>query len=163
MNIPNPLPESQIHIVLVEPEIPQNTGNIARTCAVTGATLHLIRPFGFTLDDRKLKRAGMDYWHQLPIHYYDSFQELVDRYPTGRFFCATTKGDKFYTDFHYAPGDFFVFGKESKGLPVEILTAHQDSLIRIPMRKTLRSLNLATSVAIISYEALRQLSFPDLL
>ena len=151
-----------IHIVLVEPEIPQNTGNIARTCAVTGAHLHLVRPLGFDLDDRKLKRAGLDYWHYLPIFYYDSFAEVEERFPQGRFFCATTKGAHFYTDFHYQPDDIFVFGKETRGLPDAILQRYTDQLIRVPMLPERRSLNLATSVSIVAFEALRQLSFPGM-
>lgn len=151
-----------IHIVLVEPEIPQNTGNIARLCAVTGAVLHLIRPLGFEVTDSRLKRAGLDYWDKLTIHYYDSFWELKEKYKEHRFFCATTKAEKAYTDFHYLDEDFFVFGKETKGLSTEILNAHADTMIRIPMRKDLRSLNLANSVSIIVYEALRQLNFPQM-
>lgn len=151
-----------IHIVLVEPEIPQNTGSIARTCAVTGATLHLVRPLGFEIDDRKLKRAGLDYWDKLSVFYYDSFVELTERYPHGRFFCATTKADKLYSDFHYQSDDFFVFGKESKGLSNEILQMNQNYLIRIPMLPTLRSLNQSNAVSIVVYEALRQVNFADL-
>lgn len=151
-----------IHIVLVEPEIPQNTGNIARTCAVTGATLHLVEPLGFRIDDAKLKRAGLDYWHELNIQYHDSFAQLKEKYPDGRFFCATTKADKPYTHFRYQEGDFFVFGKETKGLAPEILEQHADTLIRIPMRPVTRSLNLSNSVAIVAYEALRQMDFPHL-
>ncbi|MBA4493424.1 tRNA (uridine(34)/cytosine(34)/5-carboxymethylaminomethyluridine(34)-2'-O)-methyltransferase TrmL [Paenactinomyces guangxiensis] len=151
-----------IHIVLVEPEIPQNTGNIARTCAVTGASLHLVRPLGFEIDDARLKRAGLDYWHELNIYYHDSFAQLKEKFPDGRFFCATTKADKSYTDFRYRGGDFFVFGKETKGLAREILDQHRESLIRIPMRPVTRSLNLSNSVAIVAYEALRQMDFPSL-
>ncbi|RAL26915.1 tRNA (uridine(34)/cytosine(34)/5-carboxymethylaminomethyluridine(34)-2'-O)-methyltransferase TrmL [Thermoflavimicrobium daqui] len=152
-----------IHIVLVEPEIPQNTGNIARTCSVTGAQLHLVRPLGFRIDDAKLKRAGLDYWHELNIQFHDSFAQLKQTYPNGRFFCATTKGSKLYTDFSYQDGDFFVFGKETKGLAPEILEAHHDTRIRIPMLPVSRSLNLSNSVAIVAYEALRQLQFPSLI
>jgi tRNA (cytidine/uridine-2'-O-)-methyltransferase len=151
-----------IHIVLVEPEIPQNTGNIARTCAVTGAFLHLIRPLGFSIDNTKLKRAGLDYWQDLSIQYYDSFVQLKERYPKGRFFCSTTKARKLYTQFHYQEGDFFVFGKETAGLSSEILHICQGSLIRIPMRLKTRSLNLSNAVAIVVYEALRQFRFPTL-
>lgn len=151
-----------IHIVLVEPEIPQNTGNIARICAVTGAVLHLIRPLGFEITDNRLRRAGLDYWHQLAIEYHDSFTDLKMKYPTGQFFCATTKATRSYTDYHYVEDTFFVFGKETKGLSDEILEQHTDQLIRIPMRKTLRSLNLANSVSIIVYEALRQMNFPEM-
>lgn len=152
-----------IHIVLVEPEIPPNTGNIARTCSVTGAKLHLVHPLGFELDDAKLKRAGLDYWHDLGIEHHDSFWHLKEKYPEGRFFCATTKGSKRYTDFRYQEGDFFVFGKETKGLPPDILNQHPETLIRIPMKPDTRSLNLSNSVAVVVYEALRQLDFPGLL
>lgn len=151
-----------VHIVLVEPEIPQNTGNIARICAVTGAVLHLVKPLGFEVSDRRLKRAGLDYWNQLTINYHDSFWSLRERYKEHRFFCATTKASRSYTDFHYQEEDFFVFGKETKGLADDILKGHQDTLIRIPMRKDLRSLNLANSVSIIVYEALRQMNFPQM-
>lgn len=151
-----------VHIVLVEPEIPQNTGNIARICAVTGAVLHLVKPLGFEVTDRRLKRAGLDYWNQLTIKYYDSFWSLREQYKEHRFFCATTKANRSYTDFHYQEEDFFVFGKETKGLADDILEFHQDTLIRIPMRKDLRSLNLANSVSIIVYEALRQMNFPQM-
>lgn len=152
-----------IHIVLVEPEIPQNTGNIARTCAVTGAHLHLVRPLGFDIDDRKLKRAGLDYWHHLPIFYYDAFEEVQQRFPNGRFFCATTKGSSFYTDFHYQDEDIFVFGKETQGLPDSILQTYSQNLIRLPMLPERRSLNLATSVSVVAFEALRQLGFPNMI
>lgn len=151
-----------VHIVLVEPEIPQNTGNIARICAVTGAVLHLVKPLGFEVTDRRLKRAGLDYWNQLTIKYHDSFWSLREQYKEHRFFCATTKASRSYTDFHYQEEDFFVFGKETKGLADDILKAHQDTLVRIPMRKDLRSLNLANSVSIIVYEALRQMNFPQM-
>jgi tRNA (cytidine/uridine-2'-O-)-methyltransferase len=150
------------HIVLVEPEIPPNTGNIARTCSVIGATLHLVRPLGFVIDDKKLKRAGLDYWHELNIQYHDSFAQLKQKYPEGRFFCATTKADKLYTEFTYREGDFFVFGKETKGLAPEIIEEHRDTLIRIPMLPVKRSLNLSNSAAIVVYEAMRQLQFPGL-
>lgn len=152
-----------IHIVLVEPEIPQNTGNIARICAVTGAVLHLVKPLGFEVTDRRLKRAGLDYWDQLTIHYHHSFWDLRKQYKEHRFFCATTKADKSYTDFHYRDEDFFVFGKETKGLEAEILHFHADTAIRIPMRKELRSLNLANSVSVIIYEAIRQMNFPQMI
>lgn len=150
------------HIVLVEPQIPANTGNISRTCAATGAHLHLVRPLGFSTDDRTLKRAGLDYWHAVSIHYYDSFQEVKERYVQGRFFCATTKAAKKYTDFQYKDGDLFVFGKETAGLSAEILEAHADTLIRMPMTDAVRSLNLSNSAAIALYEGLRQIDFPNL-
>ncbi|GAX91958.1 tRNA (uridine(34)/cytosine(34)/5-carboxymethylaminomethyluridine(34)-2'-O)-methyltransferase TrmL [Effusibacillus lacus] len=151
-----------MHIVLVEPEIPANTGNISRTCAATGITLHLVRPLGFSTDDRQLKRAGLDYWHLLDLHYHDSFADLQAKYPHGRFFYASTKGKKRYTDFTYRPDDFFVFGKETKGLPDDLIQANLDTCIRIPLVEGARSLNLSNAVAIVVFEALRQLGFPDL-
>jgi len=150
------------HIVLVEPEIPANTGNISRTCAATGTVLHLVRPLGFNTDDRTLKRAGLDYWHSVTIEYHDSFQEVKDKYKDGRFFFATTKANKIYTDFTFQDGDFFVFGKETKGLSPDILEAHPDQWMRMPMTDTVRSLNLSNSAAIILYEGLRQTGFPNL-
>ncbi|MCS1351710.1 tRNA (cytidine(34)-2'-O)-methyltransferase [Mechercharimyces sp. CAU 1602] len=151
------------HIVLVEPEIPQNTGSISRTCVVTGTVLHLVHPLGFTIEDKYVKRAGMDYWPQVDIRHYNSFAELTSTYPEGRFFCATTKAEKPYTAFTYQEGDFFVFGKESAGLSPEILHSHRDRLIRIPMDPDYRSLNLATTTGIVLYEALRQVDFPHLI
>ncbi|MGI6684564.1 MAG: tRNA (uridine(34)/cytosine(34)/5-carboxymethylaminomethyluridine(34)-2'-O)-methyltransferase TrmL [Bacillota bacterium] len=151
-----------MHIVLVEPEIPANTGNISRTCAVTGSSLHLIRPLGFSVDDKHLKRAGLDYWDYLDVHYYDSFQELRNKYPDNRFFFATTKAEKTYTDFSFEMSDFLVFGKETAGLPIDLLKANWENCMRIPMGRHLRSLNLSNSVAVILYEALRQQGFPDL-
>jgi tRNA (cytidine/uridine-2'-O-)-methyltransferase len=150
------------HIVLVEPEIPPNTGNIVRTCSVTGANLHLVKPLGFSIDDTQLKRAGLDYWQDLNIQMYESFRELRDKYPNSRFFCATTKAEQTYTSFTYQEDDFFVFGKETKGLDAAILAANKETLIRIPMLPDIRSLNLANSVAIVLYEGLRQLDFPGL-
>lgn len=150
------------HIVLVEPEIPANTGNIARTCAATGAHLHLIEPLGFSLDDRYLKRAGLDYWPFVKLSLHPSFESLKSEFPAGRFFCATTKGKQNYTEFAYQEGDFFVFGKETKGLPDPILQAHTDTLIRLPMSNAVRSLNLSNSVAIVLYEGLRQTGFGGL-
>ncbi|OXM86616.1 tRNA (uridine(34)/cytosine(34)/5-carboxymethylaminomethyluridine(34)-2'-O)-methyltransferase TrmL [Paenibacillus rigui] len=150
------------HIVLVEPEIPANTGNIARTCAATGTWLHLVRPLGFHTDDRTLKRAGLDYWHAVNIEYHDSFQEVKDKYPEGRFFLATTKASKVYTDFTFQDGDFFVFGKETKGLAPEILAEHPDTLLKMPMTDAVRSLNLSNSAAIMLYEGLRQTGFQGL-
>lgn len=152
-----------LNIVLVEPEIPHNTGSIARTCALTNTSLHLIRPLGFSIDDKHLKRAGLDYWHLVDIHYYDSFNELLEKFPDGNFYYATTKASKDYSEFKYKDNTFFVFGKETKGLPKEILEGNLDTAIRIPMKKDIaRSLNLANSANIIIYEALRQLSFPNL-
>ncbi|MBP2002198.1 tRNA (cytidine/uridine-2'-O-)-methyltransferase [Paenibacillus shirakamiensis] len=151
-----------LHIVLVEPEIPANTGNIARTCAATGIHLHLVRPLGFRTDDATLKRAGLDYWYAVHIEYHDSFAEVEEKYSGNRFFFATTKASQNYADFQYQDGDFFVFGKETKGLSPEILQAHPEHLIRMPMTDKVRSLNLSNSAAIIVYEALRQLDFPGM-
>ncbi len=147
------------NIVLVEPEIPQNTGNIARTCAATGCALHLIKPLGFRLDDRYLKRAGLDYWHMLEVYVYENIDELFEKYPDGRFFYFTTKARKRHTDAAYSRGDFLVFGKETRGLDEELLTAHPEGCVRIPMINEARSLNLANSAAIAVYEALRQNDF----
>ncbi|GBF12632.1 tRNA (uridine(34)/cytosine(34)/5-carboxymethylaminomethyluridine(34)-2'-O)-methyltransferase TrmL [Tepidibacillus infernus] len=151
-----------LNIVLHEPEIPANTGNIVRTCAATGTRLHLIKPLGFSTDDKMLKRAGLDYWHFVDIKYYDSIQELYDTYPQGRFFYATTKTERFYTDVQYQDEDFLVFGKETAGIPMDILKKNWDMTITIPMGELIRSLNLSNSAAIIVYEALRQLNFPYL-
>lgn len=150
------------HIVLVEPEIPQNTGNISRTCAVTGSALHLVRPLGFSVEDRQLKRAGLDYWHSLTLFYHDSIEELWAQYPQGRFFYTSTHAERRYSDVAYRDGDFLVFGKETAGLGPKILETHADSAIRIPMGKEQRSLNLSNAAAIVLYEALRQNSFFDL-
>lgn len=150
------------HIVLVEPEIPANTGNIARTCAATGTHLHLVHPLGFNTDDKTLKRAGLDYWHSVKLEYHNSFAEVTEKYAGSRFFLATTKASKQYSDFEFRDGDFFVFGKETKGLPPAILEAHPDTLLRLPMSDAVRSLNLSNSAAIIVYEALRQINFPGL-
>ncbi len=150
------------HIVLVEPEIPQNTGNIARTCAVTGATLHLVRPLGFSVDDKQLKRAGLDYWNQLDVRYYDSFEEVEQTYPDARFFLLSTHASKNYADADYRDGDFLVFGKETAGLGERLLSRRSEDTFRIPMRNGLRSLNLSNAVALVIYEALRQNDFPGL-
>lgn len=150
------------NIVLVEPEIPQNTGNIARTCAATGSKLHLVRPLGFSVDDRYLKRAGLDYWNDVNIFYYDSFEELREKYRSADFFFATTKAYKSYSDVSYPEEYFLVFGKETAGLPEKLLVENIDNCIRIPMRGSIRSLNLSNSAAIILYEALRQNGFRDL-
>ena len=150
------------NIVLVEPEIPQNTGNIARTCAATGCRLHLVRPLGFEVSDRYLKRAGLDYWHLLEIFYYDSFAELESKFPNSRFFYFTTKGRTRHSDASFRNGDFLVFGKETKGLPEELLLSHPDECLRIPMFSETRSLNLSNSVAVAVYEALRQTDYRGL-
>ena len=151
------------HIVLVEPEIPQNAGNIARTCAATGTCLHMIRPLGFEVSDKYLKRAGLDYWNLVDIRYYDGFDELYNAYPKSRFFFFTTKAQHRHSDVSFQDGDFLVFGKETKGLPEELLLQHKGECLRIPMREQARSLNLSNSVAIALYEALRQCDYPGLL
>ncbi len=151
-----------LNIVLVEPEIPHNTGSIARTCALTGTSLHLVRPLGFSVSDKYLKRSGLDYWHLVDIHYYDSFDEVLSKFPDGVFYYATTKTDNKYSDFKYTDNTFFVFGKETKGLPDELIERYQDRTIRIPMIPIGRSLNLSNSANIILYEALRQLDFPNI-
>ena len=152
----------QLNIVLLEPEIPQNTGNIARTCAATGARLHLVKPFGFRIDDRKLKRAGLDYWHLLDITYYENTVEFFEKNKGGEFFFATTKGRHVYSDVAYPDGAFLVFGKETKGIDEDILIKNEQRCIRIPMIDDARSLNLSNSVAIVAYEYLRQKGFPRL-
>ncbi|WP_290587885.1 tRNA (uridine(34)/cytosine(34)/5-carboxymethylaminomethyluridine(34)-2'-O)-methyltransferase TrmL [Alicyclobacillus sp.] len=150
------------HIVLVEPEIPANTGNISRTCAATGCVLHLVRPLGFSTDDRQLKRAGLDYWHLLDIRYHDSIQEVWDKHPDARFFYYSTKGRTAYSEVTYRAGDFLVFGKETRGLPDWVLARDPERVLRIPIRADARSLNLSNSVAIVVFEAFRQLGFPGL-
>ena len=151
-----------MNIILVEPEIPANTGNISRTCAVTGSALHLVRPLGFSTQDKYLKRAGLDYWHLLEIHYYDNFFEIVKRYPGRSFYLVTTKAPRCYTSKQYEKDSFLVFGKETRGLSPEILSTFPENQVRIPMREEARSLNLSNSVAIVLYEALRQQGFPGL-
>lgn len=151
-----------VNIVLVEPEIPQNTGNIARTCAATGAGLHLVRPLGFSVDDRYLKRAGLDYWEYVNVQYYDSFEELRMKFRDQPFYYATTKAVNTYTDICYPEDCFLVFGKETAGLPEELLVKNKEWCIRIPMRNNLRSLNLSNSVAVVLYEAMRQHDFAGL-
>ncbi|WP_309121057.1 tRNA (uridine(34)/cytosine(34)/5-carboxymethylaminomethyluridine(34)-2'-O)-methyltransferase TrmL [Paenibacillus sp.] len=150
------------HIVLVEPEIPANTGNISRTCAGTGTHLHLVRPLGFSIEDKDLKRAGLDYWPSVKLHVHDSFEEVLEQYGGGRMFFATTKGSRSYTDFEYRDEDMFVFGRETKGLPDSILSRFPERRIRIPMNDHIRSLNLSNSAAIVLFEALRQAEFPGL-
>ena len=151
-----------MHIVLVNPEIPQNTGNIARTCAATGAMLHLIKPLGFELSDKYLKRAGLDYWHMMTLQVHESWEDFLSAYPDARLHYATTKAPRDYCGAQYADGDFLVFGRETKGLDEELLARNYDKCIRIPMRSDARSLNLSNSVAIVLYEALRQQGFPGL-
>ncbi|MBQ8588203.1 MAG: tRNA (uridine(34)/cytosine(34)/5-carboxymethylaminomethyluridine(34)-2'-O)-methyltransferase TrmL [Clostridia bacterium] len=150
------------NIVMVEPEIPQNTGNVARTCAVTGSRLHLVGPMGFTIDDKKLKRAGLDYWHTLDITMYDSIEEFFNKNKDGNFYFASTKSLNRYCDVEFKDGDYILFGKETKGLDEKLLRDNKDKCIRIPMGSNQRSLNLSNSVAIIVYEALRQNDFFDL-
>ena len=151
-----------MNIVLVEPEIPQNTGNIARTCAATGASLHLIKPLGFELSDRYLKRAGLDYWNLLNYRVYESTEHFTVEHPSVRRFYASTKAKYAYSDIVYRPDDFVFFGRETRGLPETLLSENYDHCIRIPMRAQARSLNLSNSVAIVLYEALRQQGFPGL-
>lgn len=152
-----------MHIVLLEPEIPQNAGNISRTCAVTGSVLHFIKPLGFSVEDKYLKRAGLDYWRLLDIRYYDNFTDFLDKNKNAKLYMATTKSKKLYTEPSYQQDDYFVFGKESAGIPEEILVNYQETAIRIPMIDKARSLNLSNSVAIVLYEALRQQNFNGLL
>ncbi|OPX86604.1 MAG: tRNA (cytidine(34)-2'-O)-methyltransferase [Pelotomaculum sp. PtaB.Bin104] len=151
-----------MHVVLVEPEIPANTGNIARTCAATGSTLHLVRPLGFSTDDKYLKRAGLDYWHLVEVIYHDSFWDFVAHYPHGRLYLSTTKASRWHTDVRYEPNSFLVFGPETRGLSQEIRDAYKESQIRIPMISEARSLNLGNSVSVVLYEALRQQGFGGL-
>ncbi len=152
----------QINIVLHEPEIPQNTGNIARTCAATGAALHIIRPMGFTIDDKKLKRAGLDYWHLLDITYYDDLTDFYEKNPNAAVYYFTTKAQHIYSEVKYPSPSYIMFGKETKGLPEELLMEHPDTCVRLPMRDGLRSLNLSNTVAVAVYEILRQGNFEDL-
>ena len=152
-----------LNIVLVEPEIPQNCGNIARTCAATGCTLHLIRPLGFDISEKAVKRAGLDYWHLVTVRDYDNLSDFFAKNDVQRLWCLSTKAPRRYTEAQFREGDYLFFGKETKGLPEDFLEAHRDSCIRLPMRQEARSLNLSNSVAITVYEALRQLDFPGLL
>ena len=141
-----------MNIVLLEPEIPQNTGNIARTCAAIGADLHLIKPLGFFVDDKYLKRAGLDYWNLLNVSYYENFEDFKSKHPNSLFFMASTKANNVYTDVKYTKDCFIIFGKETAGIPEYILKDYPETTIRIPMRAEARSLNLANSVAIVAYE-----------
>lgn len=150
-----------MNIVLVEPEIPQNTGNIARTCRATGSVLHIVKPMGFSVDDKKLKRAGLDYWYELDIRYYENLEDFFSNCQGTYYFCST-KAKHRHSDVSYHDGDYLVFGKETKGLPESLLHEHYDSAVRIPMGEGIRSLNLSNSVAIVLYEALRQLDYGDL-
>lgn len=155
----------KINIVMVEPEIPQNTGNIARTCAAIGAKLHLVKPLGFEINDKYLKRAGLDYWDKLDIEEHESLKDFLEKYPiNNNMFLASTKATHCYSDIDYSNFEevFILFGKETKGLPEDLLKNNLENTIRIPMRETLRSLNLSNSVAIIAYEVLRQINFDNL-
>ena len=154
----------ELNIVLVEPRIPQNTGNIARTCAITGARLHIVKPMGFEIDDKQLKRAGLDYWHLLDITYYEGLSDFFEKNKGGEFYYYTTKAVNTYCDVSYGDKCYIVFGREDKGLPEELLYENKDSCVRIPMidNEAARSLNLSNSVAIGAYEVLRQWGFPEL-
>lgn len=153
-----------LHVVLVEPEIPPNTGNIARSCAATNSVLHLVKPLGFSIDDKALKRAGLDYWPYVKVEVHESLDEFLAEYSDHRMFLSTTKGTHLFTDFEYRDEDMFLFGRETAGLPRDFIDAHIDQTIRIPMSKDtrLRSFNLSNSANIVLFEALRQLGFPDL-
>ena len=148
-----------MNIVLHEPEIPANTGNIGRTCVATGTALHLIKPLGFDISDKAVSRAGMDYWKDLTLYVYEDFEDFISKNPDARVYMATTKAKKAYTQMEYRENDFIMFGKESAGIPEEILVRYEDTSVRIPMIGEIRSLNLSNSVAIMLYEALRQQDF----
>ncbi len=150
-----------LNIVLVEPQIPQNTGNISRTCAVTGARLHLVKPLGFDISDKALKRAGLDYWDKLDVTVYENLEDFFNK-NKGTFYFFSTKGQNIYSEVDYPDNSYIVFGREDKGLPEELLYDNQGTCVRIPMRPELRSLNLSNSVAIATYEILRQWNFPEL-
>ena len=149
----------EINIVLYSPEIPQNTGNISRTCAVTGARLHIIKPMGFEISDRTLKRAGLDYWDKLDVTYYENYEEFMRQNEGGRKFYFSSHAQKSYAEVEYQSGDYLIFGRESVGLPKELVTENTDTALRIPMRSDVRCLNLSNSVAIAVYEILRQDGF----
>lgn len=151
-----------MHIVLIEPEIPGNTGNIARLCAATRCELHLVKPLGFSVDDKSLKRAGLDYWHLVKVHYHENFAEVLAKYQGHNFYYNTTKTTKSYSKVKFTPDDLLVFGKETAGIPESILKENWDNCIRIPMVSDARSLNLSNSVAVVAYEALKQQDFPGL-
>ena len=153
-----------LHIVFVEPEIPPNTGNIARTCAATNTKLHLLKPLGFDISDKAVKRAGLDYWPYVDLEIHESLDDFMEKYKDKRKFLATTKGGRIYTDFEYMDDDMFLFGRETKGLPRDFIAQNEEMAIRIPMSENtrLRSFNLSNSANIILFEALRQLGFPEL-
>lgn len=151
-----------LHVVLVEPEIPANTGNIARTCAATGSALHLIRPLGFDISEKAVRRAGLDYWHLGDVRVYDNLEDFFQKNPVAEMWCLSTKAPRAYTEAVFHDGCYLFFGKETRGLPEDFLACHRSACLRIPMRSGARSLNLSNSVAITVYEALRQLDFPQL-
>ena len=153
-----------LNIVLLEPEIPQNTGNIARTCVITNTVLHIIGPTGFSMDEKQLKRAGLDYWELLSLHYYENYQEFVQKNPEAKIYYATTKTDAFHSDVNYEDNCYIMFGKETAGIPLEILNQSKETCIRIPMLNVdkARSLNLSNSVAIVVYEVLKQWNYPGM-
>ncbi len=153
---------ADLNLVLVEPEIPQNTGNVARTCAVTGAALHLVKPMGFEIDDKKLKRAGLDYWDKLDITYYDSLADFLEKTDGKPLFFFSTKASKAHSEVIYPKGCYLLFGKETAGLPKDLVASNPERAVRIPMRDELRCLNLSNSVAVGAYEVLRQWGFPEL-
>lgn len=154
--------EYHMNIILYQPEIPANTGNIGRTCVATGTSLHLIEPLGFRLDEKSVKRAGMDYWSQLDLKRYINFEEFKEKNPDAKIWMATTKAKHVYSDVSFGPNDFIMFGKESAGIDEEILVDYEDTCIRIPMLDAIRSLNLSNSVAVVLYEALRQQNFDQM-
>lgn len=154
--------EHSLNIALIEPEIPQNTGNVARTCAATGARLHLVGPMGFQITDKQVRRAGLDYWDKLDITYYDSIDDFFAKNKNAEFFYFSTKAEQVHSEVSYPNGCFLVFGKETKGLPEELLKANHDRCVRLPMRGIIRSLNLSNSVAVGAYEVLRQWDYPEL-
>lgn len=153
-----------LHVVLVNPEIPPNTGNIARTCAATGSVLHLVKPLGFDISEKAVRRAGLDYWKHVEIHVHESLDEFMEEYEGHRMFLSTTKGGKRHDEVSYKDGDMILFGRETAGLPRDFIEEHKENAIRIPMshETELRSLNLSNAAAIVVYEALRQLGFPNL-
>jgi len=154
-----------LHVVLLEPEIPQNTGNISRTCAVTGCTLHLIGPLGFSIEEKQVKRAGLDYWDMLDLRYYNSYNEFLEKNPDAKIYYLTTKSEKKYSEIEYPKNDCFImFGKETAGIPEKILNQNRDNCVRIPMLNSerARSLNLSNSVSIVVYEVLRQHNYPNM-
>lgn len=152
-----------LNIVLYRPEIPQNTGNIGRTCVLTGSRLHLIKPLGFEISDKQIRRTGLDYWQELDLEIHENWAEFIQKYPEATIYAITTKGDRYYHEVPYQDGDFILFGQESRGLPAEIREQLKDTLIRVPMIETsTRSLNLSNTVAIVAYEAMQAMNFPGM-